>query len=342
MSKSSQPLSCLLTGCGGIAGSWLKHLAMRDDLRLVGFCDLDPAAAARRRDEFAPAAAVGRDLAAMLAALKPDLVCDCTIPAAHAQVACAALAAGCHVLAEKPLAASMDEARRIRAAAAVAGRTHAVMQNRRFLPQIRRYRDFLQGGVVGALGELHVDFRIGAHFGGFRAEMDHPLLLDMAIHTLDQARFLLGRRPLAVSARAWNPPHSWYRHGGSALVWAAFEGGLTFTYRGSWCSDGGNTSWEGDWNAIGALGSARWDGQEAVWAELAEPGQQLVRAVRRVEAPPPPAMPFTGHAGCLDDMIRAIREGRRPETDGDDNLHSLALVHAAIASAARGGAEITV
>lgn len=337
------PLRLVLTGCGGIAGAWLDCLVKRDDVALLGFVDLDPKRAAERAAKYAPQAACGTDLAAMIEQVKPDVVIDMTIPDAHADVACLALGKGCHVLAEKPMAATMDGARRILAAAKASGKTHAVMQNRRWIPGIHRFREAVQGGSVGRLAELHADFFIGAHFGGFRDAMQHVLLLDMSIHSFDQGRFIGALEPVAVNAVEWNPPGSWYAHGASALVCVECAGGERLTYRGSWCSEGANTSWECSWRAVCTGGSVLWDGAEEVrvdGVDLAKDG--FIRPKREVAAPPLPQLALHTHAGCIDDMLTAIKAGRQPMTTGSDNAKSLAIVHAAIASAERGGARITI
>jgi predicted dehydrogenase len=339
----STPLRLVLCGCGGIAKAWLEPLRLRSDAALVGFVDLDPARARERAATYAPGAAAGTDLAAMIDQVRPDVVIDLTIPDAHESVACLALGKGCHVLAEKPMAASLEGARRIIAAAQAAGKTHAVMQNRRYLPGIRRFHTALHDGRLGRLAELHADFFIGAHFGGFRDAMEHVLLLDMAIHTLDQARFLVGSAPVAVNALEWNPHGSWYRHGASALVAIEFADGVRCTYRGSWCAEGRPTTWEGSWRAIGTQGTATWAGDDAVAVQAIDPAATgFMRPARDLDPPPLPTMPLTAHAGCIDDMLTAIRDGREPMTVGHDNIRSLAIVHAAIASAAQGGARITL
>lgn len=340
---SSAPFRIVVAGCGGIAQAWLAPLAQRADAAIVGLVDLDPRRAAERAAAFAPQAATGADLAAMIDRARPDIVVDLTVPDAHAEVACLALGRGCHVLAEKPLAASMDGARRILAAARAAGRIHAVMQNRRYLPGIRRLRRALADPALGGLAELHADFFIGAHFGGFRDAMRHVLLLDMAIHTVDQARYIGDLEPVAVNAVEWNPPGSWYAHGASALVCVECAGGVRFTYRGSWCSEGASTSWECAWRAVCRGGTALWDGGEDVRIEAVDgAAPDFMRPRRPLPAPPPPEMPLQAHAGCIDDMLTSIRAGRQPMTCGADNIRSLAIVHAAIASAERGGARVRI
>ena len=105
----------------------------------------------------------------------------------------------CHLLTEKPLADSPDNARAIVEAARRAGRIHAVVQNRRYVANVRRIRRFLDSGAIGAPTSIHADFFVAPHFGGFREEMRHVLLLDMAIHTFDAARYMVERRAARAS-----------------------------------------------------------------------------------------------------------------------------------------------
>jgi predicted dehydrogenase len=340
---NNTPFRIVMAGCGGIAQAWLEPLTKRSDVVIAGLIDLDPKRAAERAAAFAPRAETGSDLATMIDQVRPDIVIDLTIPDAHADVACLALGKGCHVLSEKPLASSMDGARRILAAAQAAGRTHAVMQNRRYIPGIRRFRQALRDPAMGRLAELHADFFIGAHLGGFREEMRHVLLLDMSIHTMDQARFIGDLSPIAVNALEWNPPGSWYAHDASALVCVECTGGIRFTYRGSWCSEGVNTSWECDWRAVGTGGSTIWDGADAIRSEAVDTTTQaFIRPCRAIDPPGQIEMPLQGHAGCIDDMLTSIRAGRQPMTCGADNIQSLAIVHAAITSAERGGTRVLI
>ena len=93
-------------------------------------------------------------------------------------------------------------------------------------------------GAIGALTSVHADFFLAPHFGGFREEMDHVLLLDMAIHGFDALRCMTGLNASGVYCREWNPPHSWYRQGSSAAAIFELENGAVFVYRGSWCAQG--------------------------------------------------------------------------------------------------------
>jgi predicted dehydrogenase len=328
-------LRAVIAGCGGISRAWLNAIRDIPALEMVGFVDLLPEAAQARADEYGwTSAIVGSDLSAMLSQTSPDVVFDCTVPEAHVDVVITALGRGCHVLGEKPLADSMANARRMVQAAGESGKTYAVMQNRRFDANIRRLRDFVGSGAIGRVTTVTSDFYIGAHFGGFRDRMRHVLLVDMAIHTFDAARFISGADPLTATCVEWNPPGSWYDHDASAIATFEMSEGIVYNYRGSWCSEGLSTTWESDWRIIGTNGSVSWDGAEGLRAEVVKgPGGFLSEMA---DLPVPPLkvdLPATGHAGLIRDFVERIQRGETPGTVCYDNIKSLAMVFGAIESA---------
>ena len=68
----SHPLNVVLAGCGGISHAWLEAIKDIPEIRMVGFVDLDEAAARSRAEQFGwSEAAVGADLSAMLTASRP-------------------------------------------------------------------------------------------------------------------------------------------------------------------------------------------------------------------------------------------------------------------------------
>jgi predicted dehydrogenase len=330
-------LKIVVIGCGGISNLWFKALQGRPDISIVGLVDLQEAAAAKRRDEHQlTAAKTGTDVEAMLKDVQPDIVFDCTVPEARATVVRAALKHGCHVLSEKPMAASMDEARGLIEASHKAGRMFAIMQNRRHEPRIHALRKFLASGAVGELTTLDGDFYLGAHFGGFRDKMRHVLLLDMAIHSFDQARVISSADPVAVYCHEWNPRGSWYEHDASAVAVFEMSNGIVYTYRGSWCAEGLNTSWECGWRAVATRGSVTWNGDAEFHAQVIEKDEGFIRPMREIEIPGADVARKDGHAACIHDFIDCVRTGRVPETICTENIKSLAMVFGAIESSETG------
>jgi len=137
--ESKTNLRAVLAGCGSNSKYWLDAAREIPDLEVVGLVDLVEESARRKAAEYGlQDAAIGTDVRPMLEQTSPDIVFDCTVPEAHFQVTMEALEHGCHVLGEKPLADTMEHAREMVAAAQEAGKIFAVIQNRRYMPGIRR------------------------------------------------------------------------------------------------------------------------------------------------------------------------------------------------------------
>jgi len=327
-----------MVGCGGVSAEWLRSAAQVPGLEIVGLVDLYPEAARARQAEFGlTGAQTGGNLEALLHATSPDLVFDCTVPEAHHDTALTAFAHGAGVLGEKPLADTPGRARQMVQAGQEAGAFHAVIQNRRFDPNIRRVRRFVESGELGELTTLNADFYVGAHFGGFRDAMEHVLLLDMAIHTFDAARLISGQDPVSVYCHEWNPKGSWYAHGANAVAIFEMTGGVVFTYRGSWAAEGARTTWESDWRVVGTRGTVRWDGGDHPTSSLLHKTEGLLSEFTEAELPPArPDDRIGGHRGLIAAAVSSLRSGEPPETAAADNIKSLAMVFAAIQSAESG------
>ena len=132
-----------------------------------------------------------------------DLVVIAAPNAVHAPLAIAALQAGRHVLVDKPMATSLDEARRMADAARDAGRVLSVFHNRRHDADFLALRQLVEGGRLGEVAELH------SHFDRFRPQVPDRwreragpgagLWFDLGPHLVDQVLALFGM-PLAVQA----------------------------------------------------------------------------------------------------------------------------------------------
>lgn len=341
--STTKKLAFLLVGCGQMSRGWLNAVrsCFADRLAAVAFVDLQVANAKARAGEYdLDSVHVGDSLEAALAATRPDVVFNCTIPEAHASTCIAALKAGAHVLVEKPLAPTVAEGRAMIAAAEAAGKILAVIQNRRYLAAGESVRRALREGVVGKIHTMCVDFFVAPRFGGFREEIEHPLLLDMAIHTFDQARHLSGLDAQRVYCQEFNPKGSWYARGASATAIFEMTGGVTFVYRGSWCAQGLPTSWQGAWRIIGDKGTLLWDGENQITVEkVVEPydGKSFYQPVEQQTVPPLAfESSYLQHAGNIREFLDGIANGRPPQTVATDNVRSLSMVESAIASAKAG------
>lgn len=329
----------LQVGCGGITAAWFKNATTFDDVEYVGLVDLNPEAARKKRDEFGldPQIPIFTDLATALRETSPDVVFDCTIPAAHTPTALLALEHGAHVLSEKPMSDTLENARKALEAAQKSGKIYSIIQNYRYTNGPRRLKAFLDSKAIGDVTTINADMYLGAHFGGFRDEMKHVLLLDMAIHTFDMARFLGSVDPLSVFCHEWNPSGSWYAHDASASAIFEMSGGAVFNFRGSWCATGLPSGFNSHWRIIGTRGTILWDGHEGFQCEVEDGDTGFQRPVKNVEIPTGEfGIKAQGHGGVIREFLNAVRDGATPETHAGDNINSLSMVLGAVESSEKG------
>jgi predicted dehydrogenase len=173
-----------------------------DDVELVAVAD--PDAAARRGATRGRPVAGYADAEEMLARERPDLVSVVAPTSLHLPIALAALEAGAHVLVEKPIAATREEAERMMAAAQRADRILSVGHIERFNPAIRELRRRLALGELGRVFEVHA-----TRLGPFPARIrDVGVVVDLAPHDLDVMRFLLGSDPVRLYAETERRIHT--------------------------------------------------------------------------------------------------------------------------------------
>jgi predicted dehydrogenase len=328
----------IVVGAGGISNAWFRPLK-KEGVEVVAVVDRRRDAAEEKVAKHELACPASGDLAKTLEGGEADFLVDLTTPESHCEVACAGLEAGLHVVSEKPMASTMDEGRRMVATSEKTGKLYMVSQSRRWDAKHATLAKTVASGALGTLTTLDCDFYIGAHFGGFRAEMDSPLILDMSIHHFDLARMISGLDPVAVYAEEWNPVGSWYKGDVAASCVFEMTGGVRFSYRGSWCAEGCPTSWNGDWRVIGEKGTMIYehdnpprgqvlpvteDGEGGLMRKLADLG--IAKA----------SVEFGGQHGALREMLRFIDDGTTPQCECHDNIKSLAMVLAAIESSRKG------
>jgi len=190
----------VVVGCGSIAK---RHAAAARRLRRpLIFASRDVERARRYARAFGGVAAYG-GYAEALADPRAEGAIICTPHDRHLADARAAFAAGKHVLIEKPLARTLDEADEIIASAAAADRVLMVAEQFHFMPAFRRVKAILDSGRLGALRELHLTARGFGARSGWRLAADAVgggTLIDGGIHYVHNLRWWGGdvRRVVAL------------------------------------------------------------------------------------------------------------------------------------------------
>lgn len=307
---------------------WLSVLMASPDVELVGLVDLNLAGAeAALREAGIDNVVCGTNLTDVGKATGAQAVVNVTVPVAHHPTNVEALFAGWPVLCEKPVAPTVSQALSLAAAAEASGQLLMISQSRRYYRDLAELKDKLVS--LGDVGTITTEFFKAPHFGGFREEMEHVLLVDMAIHAFDVARYLLDQEPVSVYCEEYNPSWSWYAGDAATTAIFEFSGGARYIYSGSWCSPGLETSWNGSWRISGARGSAHWDGENQADFEITDKAADEVSLPRRVDD-------HDGAeeiAGSLAEFVHALRTGVVPSGEVHANVLSLAMVEAAVLSA---------
>jgi len=328
----------IVAGCGMMSKKWIEIAGARDDCEIVALVDIVSETAKERKESLNLSANIYSNIDSALENEDANLVFDITTPDAHFDVVTKSLKARCHVFGEKPMSDSLENAEKMVECANETGKEYFVMQNRRYLSRLIGLKNFLQSQQIGSIGQLSANFQLDPHFGGFRDEMDSPLIADMAIHTFDAARFITGKKAVSVFCHEFNPSWSWYRGDAGAVCIFEMEDGSVFDYRGCWCANGLNTSWESEWRIACANGAAFWDGADNLYYDLTAQGEgktgisagnEITSAFKDIEFD---VLPLEGHDACVKEMFDALNSGTRPQTDCRDNIHSIRMVYKALES----------
>lgn len=163
--SSPQPLRAAVVGCGAIAYEHLDHLQRCSNAQLVATCDASPVAARFAADRFG-ATHCFTDLDAMLSATQPDVVHVLTPPHTHEPLALSCLAAGAHVLCEKPAAPDAASLERMLTAARAANRQLMESQNLRWNDPVLAVTAARRDGWLGEVRE--VDLLLSLDLAGGR------------------------------------------------------------------------------------------------------------------------------------------------------------------------------
>ena len=194
MGEKANVIGIGVIGYGYWGPNLARNFAETPGAELRAICDLRPKRLALARARH-PGARATADPADLLAGPDNDAVVVATPVSSHFELALRALGAGKHVLLEKPLTATADEARRLIDEAARRGLRLMVDHTFTYTGAVRRIRELVR---EGALGRIHYYDSVRVNLGLF--QHDVSVLWDLAVHDLAILDYVLGDRPEAVSA----------------------------------------------------------------------------------------------------------------------------------------------
>jgi UDP-N-acetyl-2-amino-2-deoxyglucuronate dehydrogenase len=338
-------LGFALIGCGKIAEKHLHVLTHLPGGRLVSCFDNRPERAIARAQKAGGGVLAARALEEALAAPGVDVVSVCTPSGSHASLAIAAARAGKHVIVEKPIALTLDEADRVIDACDAAGVKLFVVKQNRYNRPVQALRRALDAGRLGRLfmgGSRvlwHRDQRYydSEPWRGTWAQ-DGGVITNQASHHVDLLIWLMGD-VVSVFATGTRVLHE-IETEDTATVLLRFRHGAAATVQATTCTQPRDL--EGSIALFGTRGTVEIGGFAAnelrTWMFDEERPEDLT--VREEWGRNPDAFAYN-HMEFYKDVLQTIASNRRALIDGIEGRRSLEVIHA-IYESMESGHEVTL
>lgn len=340
---STRPYRVIQVGTGGMGMAWTRHIlppfVADGRIEVVAAVDVNPDALVHAREGLNLADdRCYTDLAEAMADHEADVCTVVTPPAFHEAVVDAALEHGMDIFSEKPIADTLVASARVVKKVADAGRKMSVTMSHRFDQDKTTLREELATGRNGTLDYLVGRFTSANRklnsWGAFRHQMADPLMIEGAIHHLDILVDLAGARCSTVSALTWSPAWAEYKGDAEGMVLMEFENGVRALYEGAKATAVGLNGWGQEYvraeceNATVIMDRRRIQRflPENVGADWVPAGEDVPLLER----------PRWGHGTLLEDFLAWLDGGPAAPTAVEENLHSTAVMFAAIESSRRG------
>lgn len=332
-------LGVAVVGCGLIGRRRAAEAAADPRSRLVMAVDRVPEVAGEVATQLQAESAV--DWRDALTAPDVDLVCIATPNGLLAEITIAALAAGKHVLVEKPMGRNLDEAERMRAAARASGRLLKVGFNHRYHPAIAEAKQRLDAGEIGRLINLRCRYGHGGRPGYEREWRGSPALAgggelaDQGVHVVDLIHWFAGvpeRAFAMVQTAVW--PLGTLEDNAFALL--QLRDGAVAAFHTSW------TQWKNLFSleVFGSAGALVVEGLGGSYGP-----ETLTVHLRRPEGGTPASThrTFAG-VDCSwreewDEFLGGVLDGRQVVGTADDGVAAMRVLDALYRSAASGVPE---
>ncbi|RKR74349.1 Gfo/Idh/MocA family protein [Frondihabitans australicus] len=359
---STPTLHVAVVGCGVIGRHHARVITAHEGLTVTAAVDAVLPAATALADEAQAAGvarpAVAATLEAALDEAEVDLVVICSPSGLHVQLAETALAAGRHVVIEKPLDVSVARARQIAGLArdaATRGLVVSVISQHRFDPAnalvARAAHDGTFGRVTSGVASIgwwrSQDYYDSGEWRGTWALDGGGAVMNQGVHTVDLLVWMLGR-PVEITAQTGLVAHERVEVEDVAVATIRFESGALAVVHAT------TAAYPGDLTRIQVHGdrgtgvvtddrleyfhAAPRDVEMGIQGSLDKANQAagLLPDDQMVGGPAEADHFLRGHSRQYDDIVAAIREGRAPGVTVDDALLSLATVKSIYVAATLG------
>lgn len=339
-------------GLGWPGQRHLEAYQKNPSVEVIAVADANPVLRATVQEQFRVSRGFD-DLAGLLALDDLDAVSVCTPNFLHEPMTRQALAAGKHVLCEKPLAATLEQGERLAVTARESDRVCMIGFGRRFREDSRAVKALIDAGDMGEIYHARAGWlrrrwnpSVRSWFLSKELSGGGPLI-DLGVHMLDLSLWFMGN-PKAVAVSGAVSHHFGTRLARGAPVdvedmadaYVRLENGATVMLETSWYSFSG-TGDQVSCQLFGTNGGARIDsgvgGAPPVVEVFVDHGEVPLVASPILVAPPPGSNPTqVSFDREIDEFVAAIQEGRKPTATVEQALEILRILDAIYRSAKEG------
>ncbi|MBS4212682.1 Gfo/Idh/MocA family protein [Neobacillus rhizophilus] len=337
-------LKYAVIGCGRISPNHIVA-AMKNELEIVALCDVIPENMEDKINKFnlPKTTRLYTDYKELLEKEHPDLIAICTESGKHGQIALDCIDAGSHLIIEKPIALSLEEADQIINKAKVKNIKVSACHQNRFNKSIQKIREAVEEERFGRMlhGTAHIRWNRGEDYykqAPWRGtwEQDGGALMNQCIHNIDLLRWMMGDDIVEVVGMTDNMKHNFIEAEDLGMALIKFANGSYGIVEGTTNIYPQNL--EETLYIFGDRGTVKAGGKSVNIIEewhFAD-GKDNPEEVKEKYQENPPNVYGFGHNPLYADVIDAIKNDREPYVTAEDGRRALELVLAIYKSAEEG------
>ncbi|MFP7735283.1 Gfo/Idh/MocA family protein [Priestia aryabhattai] len=323
-------------GCGSIAQHrHLPEYKMNEQVELVAVCDINAERANSVAQQYGVKAYTNYE--ELLASGTVEAVSVCTPNYLHAPISVAALNSGVHVLCEKPMATSEEEAKAMIEAAKTNGKKLMIGHNQRFVASHQKARELIEKGEIGKVYSFRTAFGHGGPEGWSvdgkeswffkKDEAFIGAMGDLGVHKTDMLRYILSEEIVEVGAFVESNAKDFANVDDNAVCVLKTESGIIGTLAASWAYNGKE---DNSTIVYGEKGILRLE-DDPTYSLVAQyaTGEVVNYELGKIQSNDEGGQ---SNSHVIEQFLEAVVEDKDSPVPGEEGLKSLAVILAALKS----------
>ncbi|MDR4216192.1 MULTISPECIES: Gfo/Idh/MocA family protein [Priestia] len=323
-------------GCGSIAQHrHLPEYKMNEQVELVAVCDINTERANSVAQQYGVKAYTNYE--ELLASGTVEAVSVCTPNYLHAPISVASLNSGVHVLCEKPMATSEEEAKAMIEAAKTNGKKLMIGHNQRFVASHQKARELIGKGEIGKIYSFRTAFGHGGPEGWSvdgkdswffkKDEAFIGAMGDLGVHKTDMLRYILNEEIVEVGAFVESNAKDFANVDDNAVCVLKTESGIIGTLAASWAYNGKE---DNSTIVYGEKGILRLE-DDPTYSLVAQyaTGEVVNYELGKIQSNDEGGQ---SNSHVIEQFVDAVAEDKESPVPGEEGLKSLAVILAALKS----------